>query len=63
MEGLIQYKGYTGTVNFDKIDRLYYGKVLDIDEIITYEGTNMYLMQEAFHQAVDEFMELHHIPA
>ncbi len=54
MENLITYKGFTGTVQYDKFDHMYYGKVREVPGIV-YEGKNMYLLLTAFHQAVDEY--------
>lgn len=34
----LHYKDYTGSVNYSKADAIYYGKVLDIDGLLSYEG-------------------------
>ena len=36
----MQYKGYVGSVEFSEADGLFFGKVLGIRALISYEGTN-----------------------
>ena len=51
------YRGHTGTINYDPGEDLYYGRVEDIPEIISYtskNGTNLY---KAFTKAVDEYVD------
>ena len=40
MNNTISYKGYTGTVEFSETDGIFYGKVVGIRALISYEGTN-----------------------
>lgn len=57
MKELLKYRGYRGTVKYDRIDNLYYGTVQLIDEHISYEGKNMFLLTNAFKQLIDEYCE------
>ncbi len=36
----LEYKGYTGNIEYSKEDDLLYGKVLGIRGLISYEGKN-----------------------
>ena len=38
MNNTIQYKGYVGSVEFSEEDGIFYGKVLGIRSLISYEG-------------------------
>lgn len=40
MNNTIQYKGYVGSVDFSEDDSIFYGKVLGIRSLISYEGEN-----------------------
>ena len=40
MNNTMQYKGYVGSVEFSEADGLFFGKVLGIRALISYEGTN-----------------------
>ena len=56
MNNTMQYKGYIGSVEFSEPDALFYGKVLGIRSLISYEGTNATELINDFHGAVDEYL-------
>ena len=53
MNNTISYKGYTGTVEFSETDGIFYGKVVGIRALISYEGTNAKDLIDDFHNAVE----------
>lgn len=57
MNNTIQYKGYIGSVEFSEEDSLFYGKVLGIRSLISYEGENAHDLIEDFHNAIDDYLE------
>ena len=58
MNNTMEYKGYVGSVEFSEEDALFYGKVLGIRALISYEGTNAPELVADFHGAVDDYLEL-----
>ena len=58
MNNTMEYKGYIGSVEFSEEDALFYGKVLGIRALISYEGTNAAELVADFHGAVDDYLEL-----
>lgn len=58
MNNTMEYKGYLGSVEFSEEDALFYGKVLGIRALISYEGTNAAELVADFHGAVDDYLEL-----
>ncbi len=58
MNNTIEYKGYIGTVEFSEADELFYGKVMGIRALISYEGQDAKELIEDFHNAVDDYLEL-----
>lgn len=58
MSNTIEYKNYVGTIEFSEEDRVFYGKVMGIRAMISYEGTNAQELIEDFHGAVDAYLEL-----
>ena len=54
MSNTMDYKGYTGSVKFSPEDRLFFGKVLGIQALISYEGASADELVEDFHGAVDD---------
>lgn len=57
MNNTIEYKGYVGSVEFSEEDGVFFGKVLGIRSLISYEGTNATELLDDFHGAVDEYLE------
>ena len=60
MNNTIQYKGYVGSVDFSEDDSIFYGKVLGIRSLISYEGENAKEFIDDFHQAVDDYLAFCH---
>ena len=58
MNNTMEYKGYLGSVEFSEEDALFYGKVMGIRALISYEGTNAAELVTDFHGAVDDYLEL-----
>ena len=58
MNNTMEYKGYVGSVEFSEEDALFYGKVLGIRALISYEGNNAAELVADFHGAVDDYLEL-----
>lgn len=58
MNNTIQYKGYVGSVEFSEEDGIFYGKVMGIRSLISYEGENAKDLINDFHAAVDDYLEM-----
>ncbi|MCC8105919.1 MAG: type II toxin-antitoxin system HicB family antitoxin [Clostridiales bacterium] len=58
MNNTISYKGYVGSVEFSEEDGVFYGKVMGIRALISYEGQNAKELVDDFHFAVDDYLEL-----
>ena len=56
MSNVMNYKGYTGSVEFSEEDHIFYGKVLGISSLISYEGENATDLLNDFHGAVDDYL-------
>jgi predicted HicB family RNase H-like nuclease len=52
----LEYKGYTGTIEYSKEDNLLYGKVLGIKGLISYEGQSGKDLEIDFRNAIDEYL-------
>ncbi len=53
---MIEYKGYEGSFEFDEENKLFRGKVSNIDDLVTFQGKSIKEVQEAFEDAVDEYV-------
>ena len=57
MMNTLTYKGYIGTVNFSDKDNVFFGKIEGIDGLGNFEGESVKELTNAFHQAVDDYLE------
>ena len=55
----LEYKGYSGSIEYSKLDNLLYGKVIGIGKgtCITYEGNTASELYEDFKGAIDDYLE------
>ena len=52
----LEYKGYTGSIEYSPEDNLLYGKVLGIRGLISYEGETGKLLEVDFREAVNAYL-------
>ena len=52
----LEYKGYTGTIEYSSEDNLLYGKVLGITGLISYEGKTGKELEEDFKDTVNDYL-------
>ena len=57
MMNVIKYKGFIGSVNYSAEDRAFYGKVEGINDLVTFEGTTVDELEEAFKYMVEEHIQ------
>ena len=57
MDNTIPYKGYVGSVEFSEEDRIFYGKVMGVQSLISYEVENEEELLNDFHAAVDDYLK------
>lgn len=53
----MKYKGYIAKVDFNEKDKVYYGLILDIKDVITFKSNNELNLEKAFQEAVDSFLD------
>ena|SRR2546427_4531117 len=54
---MMTYKGYTGKVDFDDEAGILFGRVIDIQDVITFKGTTVDEIRQAFRDSVDDYLE------
>jgi len=52
----LEYKGYTGNIEYSKEDDLLFGKVLGIKGLISYEGKTGNELEHDFEKAIDSYL-------
>ncbi len=56
MNNLMAYKGYTASMVFDAVDKVIVGRVLGIDDIISFHGESVAEFETCFHSAVESYL-------
>jgi predicted HicB family RNase H-like nuclease len=50
------YRGYIARMDFDAEDKIIVGRVIDIDDIITFHGSSVAEFEAAFNAAIDSYI-------
>ena len=50
------YKGYTASMVFDAEDRIIVGRILDVDDIISFHGESVAEIEINFHAAIEDYL-------
>ena len=52
---LLHYKGYTARPEYSVEDRVFYGTILGIDDMVDFQSESAKDLEEQFHKAVDDY--------
>ena len=53
MNNILTYKGFIGSVNYSADDHVFFGKIEGINDLVTFEGTSVDALENAFHEMVN----------
>ena len=53
----MEYKGFVGSVEWSEKDSVYYGWVLGIRALVSYEGKDKQSLADDFRRAVDDYLQ------
>jgi predicted HicB family RNase H-like nuclease len=54
---MMNYKGYSGSVKFDSDAEIFHGEVVGLRDVVTFQGTTVEELKEAFRESVDDYLE------
>lgn len=57
MNSVLRYKGYSARPEFSVDDKVFYGKILGIDDLVDFYTADAGKLEEEFHAAVDDYLE------
>jgi predicted HicB family RNase H-like nuclease len=57
MKNYLEYKGYIGTVVFSADDKIFFGKIQGINDLVTFEGTSVDELEKSFQESVLDYLE------
>lgn len=58
MSSFMEYKGFKARVGYSAHDGVFFGRLLEIDDIVTFEGVTVKQIQKGFKDAVDFHIEV-----
>ncbi|MDR3336418.1 MAG: type II toxin-antitoxin system HicB family antitoxin [Treponema sp.] len=53
---MMDHKGYLGTVEYDAEAKLFHGDIVNIRDVITFQGTTVEEIENAFKDSVDDYL-------
>ncbi len=56
MEDYLKHKDYLGSVDFSAEDGVLYGKIIGVNDLVTYEGTSVEELKTAFIDSVEDYL-------
>ncbi|MBO4438236.1 MAG: type II toxin-antitoxin system HicB family antitoxin [Spirochaetaceae bacterium] len=54
---MMTYKGFIGSVEYDDEAHVFSGEVINTRTVITFQGTTVDEIENAFHDSVDDYLE------
>ena len=58
MSNLMSYKDFVGSVVYSAADRVFHGKIEFVVDLVTFEGSSVSELEQAFKEAVDDYVAL-----
>ena len=55
---MMKYKGYIGHVIYDDEAKLLHGEIINIRDVVTFQGCSVNELEHAFHESVDDYLEM-----
>jgi predicted HicB family RNase H-like nuclease len=52
----MKYKGYEAVIEYDEEDRLFFGRVINIEDVIVFDGLSVDELEKSFQQVIDEYL-------
>jgi len=54
---MMEYKGYMGKVEFDDEADIFHGEVINLRDVITFQGESVQELHQAFQKSIDDYLE------
>ena len=53
---MMEYKGYTAKVEFDDEDNIFHGEIINLRDVITFQGEEVNELRHAFQESVEDYL-------
>ncbi len=57
MNNIIQYKSYSAAIHFSAEDDVFYGKVIGLNDLVSFEGSTVKELKKAFKEAIEDYLD------
>jgi predicted HicB family RNase H-like nuclease len=54
---MMEYKGYIGKAEFDDEANIFHGEVINIRDVVTFQGKSVTALRKAFKDSVDDYLD------
>lgn len=54
---MMEYKGYFAKVEFDDDDNIFHGEIINLRDVITFEGETVKELKQAFQDSIDDYLD------
>lgn len=54
---MMEYKGYIAKVEFDDDAEIFHGEVINLRDVITFQGTSVADLRQAFQESVEDYLD------
>jgi predicted HicB family RNase H-like nuclease len=54
---MMEYKGYIGNVEFDDDANTFHGEVINLRDVVTFQGSTVTQLRKAFRDSVTDYLE------
>ena len=58
MRDSLSYHGNVGSAHFNADDEVFYGRIVGVDDLVTFEGTTVADLATSFREAVEDYAAL-----
>ena len=56
-EAMMEYKGYFAKVEFDDETDIFHGEVINLRDVVTFQGQTVDELHQAFRDSIDDYLE------
>jgi len=57
MNNILEHRGYVGSVEFNADDKVFFGKILGIKDLVTFEGESVSELEQSFHDMIEDYLQ------
>ncbi len=57
MKNVLEFKGYVGSVEFNADDKVFFGKIIGIRDVVTFESATVKELTKAFQESVTDYLQ------